>query len=61
MDTFTESLTKAAQSLSMITDDLRAALRDASPLEAEVLYAIINDTATSQRRVTVILESRRLS
>ena len=52
-----ESLTKAADCLGFALDDLREALRDASPLEADTLYNAIQEVSGAARRVKLIRES----
>ena len=53
----TESLVKAGDCLGFALDDLREALRDASPLEADSLYNAIREVSEARRRVKLIRES----
>lgn len=56
-----EHLTKAAQGIAMAREDLQAALRDASPVEAMVLFDSLQTLSETARRVRVLLDSRGMS
>lgn len=54
----TESLNKASQTTSILIDDLRAALKTASAVEALVLLPLIKQAANLQQGIGALVVAR---
>ena len=50
----------AAYDLDRATEALRGALTEATPLEAHVIYAALEELVAARRRAAAIIESRAL-
>ena len=60
MNDMVTKIETAAYNLDVATEALRGALTEATPLEAHVIYAALEEIMAARRRVAAILESRAL-
>ena len=59
MTTYTESITKAAQTANLLRQDLRAAYRDAGPVEAIILERLLSEAAELERTLIRMAEATK--